>query len=75
MDKEMLSELDKLEKENLSDKAKTEYYKKKFIEELKLGLGEEIKKNPNKVTVLKKSTSKRLMESIREKIIYIFKMF
>ena len=45
MDKEMLSELDRLEKENLSDKAKTEYYKKKFIEELKLGLGEEKKRH------------------------------
>ena len=75
MDNELLSELDRLEKESLSDKAKTKYYKNKFIEELKSGLGEEIKKNPNKVTVLKKSTSKRLMESIREKMIYIFKMF
>ena len=39
MDNELLNELDRLEKESLSDKAKTKYYKNKIIEELKSGHG------------------------------------
>jgi hypothetical protein len=75
MDKELLVELDAMEKESLSDKAKTDRAKAQFINQIRNGLGEEIKKNPNKIVVTKKSLITRLFIKFRDKIIYIFKLF
>jgi hypothetical protein len=72
---EILSELDKLEKEHLSDKAKTLSEKNKFIQQIKMGLGEEIRKNPNKVTIIKKPKMVGFIEKIKKIIFYVFKMF
>ena len=51
---ELLNELDKLKKEQISDKERTIREKEKFILKLKTGLGEEIRKNPNTVIKIKK---------------------
>jgi hypothetical protein len=75
MDKELLIELDAMEKESLSDKAKTDRAKTQFINQIKNGLGEEIKKNPNKIVVRKRPLIVRLFNKFRDKIIYIFKLF
>ena len=75
MDKELLIELDAMEKESLSDKAKTDRAKAQFINQIKNGLGEEIKKNPNKIVVRKRPLIIRLFNKFRDKIIYIFKLF
>lgn len=75
MDKELLVELDAMEKESLSDKAKTDRAKTQFINQIRNGLGEEIKKNPNKIVVTKKPLTTRLFNKFRDKIIYIFKLF
>ena len=71
----LIEEINKLEKEIESNKIKTEFDKNRFIDKIKSGLGEEIKNNPNKVIVIKKSKFQRLKESISKKISYIFKMF
>jgi hypothetical protein len=71
----LIEEINKLEKEIESNKIKTEFNKNRFINKIKSGLGEEIKNNPNKVIVIKKSKFQRLKENISKKITYIFKMF
>jgi hypothetical protein len=72
---DLIEEINKLEKEIESNKIKTEFDKNRFISKIRTGLGEEIKNNPNKVIVIKKSKFQRLKESISKKISYIFKMF
>jgi len=72
---EILSEIDAMEKELISERARTEKEKNKFINQIKFGLGEEIKKNPNKITIIKKPLTQKIKESIRKFFTYIFKMF
>lgn len=72
---ELLNELEKLKKEDISDKERTKREKEKFISQIKSGLGDEIKKNSNKVKKIKKPLLKRILENIKNKIIYIFKLF
>ena len=48
------------EKEMLVEKYKTALKKQQFINELKSGLGAEIKKNPNKVKIIEKSWFEKL---------------
>jgi hypothetical protein len=72
---ELLSEIDAMEKELMSDKKRIEREKNKFISQIKFGLGEEIKKNPNKVTIIKKPLTQKIKENIKNLFKYIFKMF
>lgn len=55
MDKNLEKELKDSAFEDKHNKAVTILKKKQFIEELKSGLGEEIKKNPNQVKIIKKT--------------------
>ena len=48
------NELDATEKANNLEKYKTALKKAEFINELKNGLGKEIKKKPNQITFIKK---------------------
>ena len=72
---EILTEIDGMEKELISEKARIEREKNKFISQIKLGLGEEIKKNPNKVTIIKKPLTQKIKEKIGKVFRYIFKLF
>lgn len=72
---EILTEIDGMEKELISEKARIEREKNKFISQIKLGLGEEIKKNPNKVTIIKKPLTQKIKEKIGKIFRYIFKLF
>lgn len=72
---EILGEIDAMEKELISDKSRTEREKNKFISQIKFGLGEEIKKNPNKITIIKKPLTQKIKENIRKVFRYIFKLF
>ncbi len=72
---EILSEIDGMEKELISERARIEREKNKFISQIKLGLGEEIKKNPNKVTILKKPLTQKIKENVGKVFRYIFKLF
>jgi hypothetical protein len=56
----LLRELDIVEKEKLNDKYVTALQKAKFASELKAGLGDKIKKNPNGVRLIKKPWYKKL---------------
>lgn len=53
-DKMVLKEIQQTENQIKADMLMTEMRKKKFISELKTGLGDEIKKNPNTVKIIKK---------------------
>jgi len=55
------TELDKTEKLILLDKYTTAQHKVKFINELKTGLGEELKKNPSKANFIKKTRFERFV--------------
>lgn len=59
-DKMINREIRQIENEIMGDKFMTEIRKKKFIGDLKNGLGEEIKKNPNKVKVIKNPWYKKV---------------
>lgn len=48
------------EKEILSTRFQTEVKKAQFLTEIKTGLGDAIKKNPNGIKILKKSWRERL---------------
>ncbi len=50
----------------LNEKYKTALKKAQLINEIKSGLGEEIKKNPNKVKIIKKTWFERLMINIKK---------
>lgn len=53
-------EAEQLEREMLADVYLTGIKKSQFISELKSGLGAEIKANPNKVKIIKKTTSQKI---------------
>jgi hypothetical protein len=55
-----------VEKEVLVEKYKTALKKQQFINEIKSGLGVEIKQNPSKVTIIKKSWSERFMLGLKK---------
>lgn len=48
------------------DKEKTILKKEQFINEIRNGLGEHIKKNGNKITKIKKSRWSRMMSKIKQ---------
>lgn len=50
----------------LNEKYKTALKKAQLINEIKSGLGEEIKKNPNKVKVIKKTWFEKFMSNIKK---------
>lgn len=60
MSKKIERELKLAENEILAAVHKTEREKKQFINELKFGLGEEIKKNPNRPIIIKKTWLQKL---------------
>lgn len=55
MDNEIAKETNRIEKLNNLDKYKTALTKVQFINEIKNGLGEEIKNNPNTVIKINKT--------------------
>lgn len=59
-DKMIDKEIKQIENEIKADLFMTEIRKKKFIGDLKSGLGEEIKKNPNKVKFVKQPWYKKI---------------
>ena len=60
MDNDLINLINKVDKENELEKLKTAVKKVKFINEIKNGLGSEIKKNPNQITIIKKPWYKKL---------------
>ena len=58
-------EIDDTEKQMLLDKYNTAMKKAKYISEIKSGLGDEIRANPNRVHVIKKSLFQRLMVKLK----------
>ena len=54
------------EKEILVGKYKTALKKQQFINEIKTGLGEEMKLNPSKIKIIKKSWLERLKLTIKK---------
>jgi hypothetical protein len=65
-DKMIGRETSQAEKGMLVEKYKTALKKNQFINELKTGLGQEIKKNPSKVKIIKKTFGERFMLSLRK---------
>lgn len=59
-------ELKTLEQELLLEKYKTALKKVQFINEIKSGLGADIKSNPNKVKVIKKSWYQKIVLIIKK---------
>ena len=59
-------ELQQAERDKLLDMYKTARDKAMFINELKMGLGDDIKKNPSKVTVIKKTWYQKLGITIKK---------
>jgi len=59
-------EIELEEKEILRDKFLTAMRKTKFVNELKSGLGDEIKKNPRGIKIIKESRYKRFMSWLKE---------
>jgi len=64
-DKMINREINMIENEMVADKYITDIKKKNFINEIKTNLGSEIKKNPNKVKVIKKSKKERFLGFIK----------
>lgn len=58
-------EVAQAEKEILAEKYKTALNKAQFVQEIKSGLGEEIKKNPKPI-IKKPTLSQRIMASIKK---------
>lgn len=65
-DKIINREVKQAEKEMLVEKYKTALKKNQFINELKSGLGEEIKKNPSKAKIIKKTWGERFMLGLKK---------
>jgi hypothetical protein len=65
-DKTTNREVKLAEKEILVEKYKTALKKNQFINELKSGLGTEIKKNPGKAKIIKKTWLERLMITLKK---------
>lgn len=59
-DKMINKEIEQIENEMKADMFMTDIRKKKFIGDLKNGLGDEIKKNPNKVKIIKQPWYKKV---------------
>ena len=59
-DRKIMKTLDRVEKSIEMEKLKTTLKKAQFIQEIKNGLGSEIKKNPNQITIIKKPWYKKL---------------
>lgn len=62
---ERVETLDSIRNDIRATRENTELKKKQFINELKSGLGEKIKQNPNQVKVIKKSLGERIKLFIR----------
>jgi len=65
-DKMIGRESSQAEKDMLVEKYKTALKKNQFINELKTGLGQEIKKNPSKVKIIKKTFGECFMLSLKK---------
>lgn len=63
---EIAKELESTESLNNLEKYKTAAKKIQFINEIKNGLGVDIKKNPNKVKIIKKTWLQRLGLSLKK---------
>ena len=59
-------ELKAAERDMLLDMNKTAQAKAKLISEIKNGLGDDIKKNPSKVNVIKKTWGQKLMINLKK---------
>ena len=59
-----MNEIKKIESDIELEKLKTQLKKENFIREIKGGLGDHIKNNGSKVTVIKKSRLKRFWEKV-----------
>lgn len=66
MDKTIQRELDATERANNLDKMKTAFIKAQFIQEVKAGLGEDIKSNPRGVKIIKKTWHQKLALFLRK---------
>lgn len=64
-DKMINREIQMIENEMVADKLITDIKKKNFINDIKSNLGTEIKKNPNKVKVIKKSKKEKFFDFIK----------
>lgn len=60
-DKQISRETEQVKKDLLVEKYKTALKKVQFINEIKHGLGEDIKKNPGKAKIIKKTRYQRFM--------------
>lgn len=69
--REIDREIDLESKGIIYDKELTNIKKKSFINEIKLGLGDDIKSNPNAVKFIKESKSKKISDFIKK----LFKKF
>jgi hypothetical protein len=65
-DKMISRESTQAEKDMLVEKYKTALKKNQYINELKTGLGQEIKKNPGKVKIIKKTWGERFMLALKK---------
>jgi len=59
-------ELEQIKREELLDMYKTAKYKVGLISELKAGLGDDIKRNPNGVNIIKKTWKQKLMIGLKK---------
>jgi hypothetical protein len=65
-DKMLNREINQANNEMLNEKYKTALKKVQLINEIKSGLGEEIKKNSNKVKIIEKSWYERFMIKLKK---------
>lgn len=65
-DKMLNREVKQAENEILLEKYKTALKKTQFINEIKSGLGKEIKSNPNKVKIIKKTWYQKLLIGLKK---------
>jgi hypothetical protein len=63
---ERVESVDLMRNEMISIRNNTELKKKLFINEIKSGLGDKIKTNPNTITVVKKSLSQKIKELFKK---------
>jgi len=65
-DKILNREVKQAENEMLLEKYKTALKKTQFINEIKSGLGKEIKSNPSKVKIIKKTWYQKLLSVLKK---------
>lgn len=63
---ERVESLDSVINKMKADRANTELKKNKYISEIKSGLGEKIKENPNEIKVIKKTRAQRLKDFLKK---------